>query len=123
MSQRMQALAEANDRRLARAEQRDALIGAPPGEVIAAVADPTPELASYRLFSLFGSKATSVVPLVGPRKLVAACHEVARKHPHGRQVWHPHLRLRELNPTERRRLIDALVKRGAPAWRERGAAE
>jgi hypothetical protein len=117
MSQRLKALEAANDRREIRAEQRDALVGAPPAEVIAAIVDPTLEIASYRLSSLFGNKAASVVPLVGPSKLADACREVARRHPHGRQVWHPYLRLRELNETERRRLIEALVKRGAPAWR------
>lgn len=118
MSQRLAALALANDRREDRARQRDELVGASPAEVIAAIVNPTPEIASYKLSSLFGSKASSVVPLVGPRKLADACREVARKHPHGRQVWHPYLRLRELNETERRRLIEALVKRGAPAWRD-----
>jgi hypothetical protein len=118
MTRRDEALAMAQEMRLSRARQREELVGASPAEIIAAVVDPTPEIASYKLSSLFGNKATSVVPLVGPSKLAAACREVARRHPHGRQAWHPYLRLRELNETERRRLIEALVKRGAPAWRE-----
>lgn len=119
----MQALAIAEKKRLERARQRDALLDAPPEVVIAALVSPTEELASYRLSVLIANHGHGAIPLIGPAKLNAAFREVVRLYPVGRQVWHPALRLRDLSEAERSRLVAALVRRSAPAWRELAHAE
>lgn len=108
--QHLSALRHAQAVRLDRAAQRVALRNARPGVIAAALIDPPPKLASYRLRDLFG-RCTIVVGF-GPARLAAALRSIEWKHPLGRR-WSDALRLRDLTRGERQWLAMAISRR---AW-------
>lgn len=116
MSQALEALAKANEVRIAGAGERKALIGANREEVTAALVNPNPGLASYRLGKLFArSSHGNPIRRIGPRRLERAFQKLAHAHPRRRQNWSPELRLRDLSELERQRLVEALYEVGGSA--------
>jgi len=115
----MQALAEAFAIRDERTKQRRELTGASARVLVPALIDPTPELATYKLETLFSKTAggRGLIVQVGKGTLGEAMREVERSHPNGRHGWHGRLRLDELTRAERERLVRAIVKRAPKAWR------
>jgi hypothetical protein len=112
--QNLRALDNANRIRIEAARQRRALIGAPASELIPAIVNPTPELATYKLASLFGNgTGKSVIDRFGIRQLRRAIADIEQ--PRGRR-WHTELRLRDLSRTERKRLMAAISMRAPKAW-------
>lgn len=117
--QRTRNLAEANAVRLEAARQLRELRGEPAAEIIAALRDPTPEFARYRLRRLFtpGGNGGSLVPRLGARRLHRVFMKLAADQSLGRLHWHPDLRLRELTRRERDRLVAELIAVAPKSWR------
>lgn len=117
----MEALRLASHRSSEGAKQRDALAGQPMREVIPALVNPTPELASLRLRVLFltNQEASGPIPRLGKRAMNQAFALLERRE--NGEPWHDRLKLRELSEDERRRLIRALVQQGLPSWRKAAA--
>lgn len=106
----------------ARARQRRALRGQPPAVIAAAIVNPPRELAGYTLRQLFGPPGgrgeRGVVPGVGESALRRVLRHLAYEDPTNfRRDWNPELRLRELTPRERERLVLALIDAAPPRWK------
>jgi hypothetical protein len=115
--QHMAALAKANRVRGGGAEQRDALIGRPAGEVVTTLIHPPLELAALKLRSVIRRSRPGPIPRFSGAKLDAALDAVQTTYPHGRS-WRDSLRLRDLSVEERRRLVSALLAHAPEWWRE-----
>lgn len=95
--------------RAERARQRQALADAPKAKLAPAIIHPTPELAKYKLETLFGATARGHrFHRIGPRKLEKALARVEQRAV--RQNWHSGLRLGELTERERRWLVRELLR-------------
>lgn len=109
----MEALAVANERRLARARERKELRGAPPSVLVPALVHPSDALGSYSLAALFGrppsTKRHGIVVRFGPVALNRVLEQLTAEHPLGRR-WHAGIRLRDLTEKERRRLVRAILE-------------
>ena len=120
MSQPLEALAKANEIRLARSAERAQLREVGIDAVVLAVVDPSPEFATYRLRDIFApTKRRGVLERFSVDRLERVLSDLNRAYPVGRR-WQPDLRLRDLNQKERARLA-AAVKRRAPAVLRRAA--
>ena len=113
-----QALAnirKATERRRRSYAARDALIGAPPAQVLAALRNPDEDLARLPLRYLFAAGSAEYpgpIPAFGASRLRRALTRAAK--PYGR-LLHDRMHLGELTPGERDRLIGALIA-VAPSW-------
>lgn len=117
--QHLDALAKGNRIRIAAANERNELIGAPASEVADALIHPSDELSRMRLRHLLmprGRNRRGPIPRFGPTKLDRAFADLLELHPHGRQHWHPELRLRDLTESERRHLVEATFNRAPRKW-------
>lgn len=108
--QHMEALARANEIRLAGARHKRALRGSPRSLVYAALEAPSEGLGRMRLCSLLApSGAQGILYGFGPGALNRAVANLNEQWTKGRR-WHSELRLGDLNLKERKRLIEALER-------------
>lgn len=115
-------VAEANRRsaevRSERCRQRRDLHGRPPRELIPALVNPTPELASYKLETLFIAQGTGpdrgIIPLLGVQKFRRI---LTRLHSQGHGWASAETRLRQLSVYQRRLLVNTLLDFAPKAWR------
>lgn len=120
MSQSMEALAEANRVQTVRASQRRALIGQPPEAVRAAIIDPPPEFATYKLRMLFSPSSghrRSVMHRTNAVALRRALTSLAADRSVMRHNWHAELQLRDLTRNERMLLVDRMLDLAPAEWR------
>lgn len=100
-----------------RRRQRLALREAPPSEVVRAIVDPPPELASYRLIHLFGNTYGGAIPGFSTGRLRAALRRLNRENPYGRR-WSEQIRLGGLSRGDRQLLVAAITRHSPPTWSE-----
>lgn len=119
-SQRMTALAEANRVKEVRKTQRDALRGTSPADIQAAITDPTPEFATYRLREIFATNSPGggVIPQFGTKGLSRALRRLNGGGESGFRTIHASHRLRELTELERHRLAAYIVTVSPQSWRK-----
>jgi hypothetical protein len=113
----MEALGLANHRKREAAKQRKALVGKPVREVVAALVNPTEELAALRLRVLLtpGKTHAGPIPKLGEIGIGRALEKLGLRS--NGEPWHDHLRLRDLSEDERRQLVRALIDQGSQPWR------
>lgn len=117
MAQHLEALKLANHRQTEGAKQRDALIGSPVREVVAALVKPTEELACLRLRVLFlvNQNRTGPIPRLASVGFNRALRSLGERS--DGTTWDAELRLRDLTEMERRRLVRALIAEAPGPWK------
>lgn len=116
-TKRLRALDYANQLRIGGAEQRRNLKRAPAEVVRAAIVDPTPELGTSRIGTLFAPNGGSgLIYRFRRTALGRAMRHLEAQRPYGRR-WHLDVRLDALSRDERVALMDAIAKHAPRSWR------